>query len=324
MIRNGLHRNEVENVHSIKESERFLLELMLKNSRASVAALGETLGKNRNWVTRAIHKLVRKKVIQAYVTVFDPAQVFAERNTILLIKTNPRELDVSQGLLEMIELESLDGISGDHSLLGLFRFRGAGTFAQFLDSVDHVVAKSKAEKYQLVQVLTTYKTHGFTLNERTLEPQLVSSRDWDLMRTMYRHAPTEENPFPLNQVEIGKHMESRLSQPAVSKAMRRLEARGAIVGYSVDIRFANIGLPIKFFLQIKPMPGTIAQTAHSVSKMSEVWDLHRTSEEFSLFATVRTSSVDKYNIFLRTLYANEDILDTQSQISLEEWFVPVH
>jgi DNA-binding Lrp family transcriptional regulator len=308
----------------MKDSEKHLLAMLLKNSRLSVATLGERVGKSRNWVTRAIHKLVQNKIIQAYVTVFDPVQVYAERNTILLIKTNPRELDVSQGLLEMLELESLDGISGDHSLLGLFRFRGSGTFAQFLDRVDQVVAKSRAEKYELVQVLTTYKTHGFTLEGRSPIPELVSSKDWELMRTIYRQTPTEEHPLPLNQVEIGKRMSPSLSQPAVSKAMRRLETRGAVVGYSVDIRFADIGLPIKFFLQIKPLPGTIAQAAHRIAKMSEIWDLHRTSEEFSLFATVRTTSVEGYNNFLRKLYESEDVLDTQSQISLEEWFVPVH
>ena len=308
----------------MKDSEKHLVSHLLKNSRASLAALGEDVGKSRNWIARTINKLVRTKTIQAYVTVFDPIQVYAERNTILLIKTNPRELDVSQGLLEMVELESLDGISGDHSLLGLFRFRGSGTFAQFLDRVDQVVAKSGAEKYELVQVLTTYKTHGFTFDARSPEPQLVSSKDWELMRTIYRQAPTEKNPLPLNQVEIGKRMNPCLSQPAVSKAMRKLEARGAVIGYSIDIRFADIGLPIKFFLQIKPMPGTIAQAANRIATMPEVWDLHRTSEEFSLFATIRTDSVDGYNRFLRKLYESEDVLDTQSQISLEEWFIPVH
>ena len=182
---------------------------------------------------------------------------------------------------------------------------------------------SRADKYQLVQVLTTYKTHGFTLDSKPVQHKLVSSKDWDLMRTIYRQAPSEDSPFPLSQSEIGDRMEPCLSQPAVSKATRRLEDRGAIVGYSADIRFSDIGLPIKFFLQIKPTPGTIAHTAQTISKMIEVWDLHRTSEDYSLFATVRTDSVDGYNQFLRRLYMNEDILDTQSQISLEEWFVPV-
>lgn len=308
----------------MKESELLLLSLLLKNSRSSLATLGEEVGKSRNWIARTIRKLVRTRIIQAYVTVFDPAQVYAERNTILLIKTNPRELDVSQGLLEMAELESLDGISGDHSLLGLFRFRGSGTFEQFLDRVDQVVAKSKADKYQLVQVLSTYKTHGFTLENRPPRPQLVSTKEWELMRTIYRQAPSEESPFPLPQNEIGNRMNPCLSQPAVSKAMRRLEGRGAIVGYSVDVKFSNLGQPIKFFLQIKPKPGSIAQTARAISTMDEVWDLHRTSEDYSLFATIRTDSVDGYNRFLRRLYSNENIIDTQSQISLEEWFVPAH
>jgi DNA-binding Lrp family transcriptional regulator len=305
------------------EKEQGLLRVLLENSRSSHAMLGDRIGKSRNWVARTIRKMVRNRVILAYVTVFDPAQVYAERNTMLLIKTNPRELDVSQGLLKMVELESLDGISGDHSLLGLFRFRGVGTFEGFLDKVDKVVAKSRAEKYQLVQVLATYKTHGFTLDKRPPRPQLVSSKDWDLMSTIYRQAPSEENPLPLSQSDIGKTMDTCLSQPAVSKAMRRLEDRRAILGYSVDIKFANIGLPIKFFLQIKPTPGTIARTARKISVMHEVWDLHRTSEDYSLFATVRTPSVEMYNQFLRRLYENGDVLDTQSQISLEEWFVPV-
>ncbi|KXH72065.1 MAG: hypothetical protein AM326_03830 [Candidatus Thorarchaeota archaeon SMTZ-45] len=318
-----MHKCEEEKVQDITESEQKLLRRLLKNSRSSLANLSQEIGKNRNWIARRIRKLVRDRTILAYVTVFDPAQVYAERNTILLMKTNPRELDVSTGLLAMPELESLDGISGDYSLLGLFRFRGSGTFVQFLDNVDQVVSKSRADKYQLVQVLTTYKTHGFRLESESARPQLVSSKDWDLLRTIYRQAPNEDSPFPLSQSEIGDRMEPCLSQPAVSKATRRLEERGAIVGYSAHIRFANIGLPIKFFLQIKSTPGTIAQTARVVSRMDEVWDLHRTSADYSLFATVRTDSIEGYNQFLRRLYMNEDILDTQSQISLEEWFVPV-
>jgi DNA-binding Lrp family transcriptional regulator len=317
-----LHGSEEEMVQDITESEQKLLWQLMKNSRSSLATLSESIGKSRNWVARSIRKLVSNRIILAYVTVFDPARVYAERNTILLIKTNPRELDVSTGLLDMLELESLDGISGDHSLLGLFRFRGSGSFVQFLDSVDQVVARSRADKYQLVQVLMTYKTHGFTLESQPVRPQLVSSKDWDLLRTIYRQAPSEDAPFPLSQSDIGDRMKPCLSQPAVSKAIRRLEERGAVVGYTADIRFANIGLPIKFFLQIKPTAGTIAHTAKMVGKMDEVWDLHRTSEDYSLFATVRTDSVDGYNQFLRRLYMNEDVLDTQSQISLEEWFVP--
>lgn len=317
-----MHPQDARKVQFITESENKLLSVLLRNSRAPTAAIGDEIGKGRNWVTRTVKSLIHRQVIRAYVTVFDPAQVYAERNTILLIKTNPRELGVSKALLDMSELESLDGISGDHSLLGLFRFRGSGTFENFLDAVDNAVARSGAGKYQLVQVLTTYKTHGFNLEKRPSRQQSLSVKDWAFISAIYRQFPTAKHPFPLSQAAIGTRITPPLSQPAVSKVMRRLENRRAIVGYTVDIDFGQYGLPIKFFLEIKARPGTIAETAQQISNMAEVWDLHRTSEDYGLFATVRTKTVGQYNQVLRKLYSNENILDTRSQISLEEWLVP--
>jgi DNA-binding Lrp family transcriptional regulator len=310
-------------VQSITESEQSLLKLLLKNSRLSTSALGDRIGKGRNWVARAIKRLVRNKIIRAYTTVLDPARVYAERSTILFLKTNPRELGVSQALLDMSELESLDGISGEYSLLGFFRFEGSSAFDEYLNAIDQTIAKSGAQTYNFVQVLSTYKIHGFALKRPVTGGQIVSETEWQLMKILHRQSPTEENPFPLPQGEIGLRMSPPLSQPAVSKAMQRLQRQEAIVGYSVDIHFKHIGLPIKFFLQIKVKPGKIAKTADRISKISEVWDLHRTSEEYSLLATVRTQDVGHYNKFMRQLYKDKNILDTHSQISIEEWFVPV-
>jgi len=317
-----MHPRDAKKVQFITESENKLLSVLLRNSRAPAAAIGDEIGKGRNWVTRTVKSLIHRKVIRAYVTVLNPAQVYSERNTILLIKTNPRELMVSQALLDMSELEFLDGISGEHSLLGLFRFRGSGAFEDFLDAVDNAVARSGAGKYQLVQVLTTYKTHGFSMEKRPSRQQSLSVRDWALMSAIYRQFPTTKHPFPLSQEAIGKRIIPSLSQPAVSKAMKRLEDRRAIVGYTADIDFGQYGLPVKFFLEIKARPGTIAETAQHISNTAEVWDLHRTSEDYSLFATVRTKTVGHYNQVLRNLYNNENVLDTRSQISLEEWLVP--
>ncbi len=308
-------------MHSIPEKQLELLKLLLSNSRLSVSTLAERIGKGRNWVTNNVKRLVEKRVIRSYVTILDPAQVYAERNTITLINTNPRETGVSEALLKMDALESLDGISGEHSLLGLFRFRDASKFEEFLDNIDKVVAGSGSQNYNLVQVLSTYKTHGFSLERATRLSTTIASSDWELMKVLTRFSPTDYHYLPLTQLEIGKKMRPTLSQPAVSKAMRRLEERGAIVGYSIELEFNKIGLPIKFFLEIKPQPGSIADTAKRISHMKEVWALHRVGEDFSLFATVRTKSVDAYNSFLRALYANEDILDTRSQISLEEWLL---
>ena len=309
-------------MQSITDSEQKLLKLLLKDSRASIESIGDRIKKSRNWVARTIKRLVERGVIRSYVTILDPAQVYAERNTILLVKTNPRELGVSQALLDMPELESLDGVSGEHSLLGLFRFRRSQAFNTFLDTIDKVIAGSGAQTYNLVQVLTTYKTHGFVIDRTSNSEQILSSKDWELLRVLTRYPATDKKPLPPTQSDIGKMV--RLSQPAVSKAMQRLEERQAIIGYSVDTDFRFVGLPIKFFLQVRPEPGRIAETAEAISVMDEVWDLHRISEDYSLSATVRTDSVASYNIFMRELYKNKNVVDTESQISLEEWFVPVY
>ncbi|MFO7836367.1 MAG: Lrp/AsnC ligand binding domain-containing protein [Candidatus Thorarchaeota archaeon] len=312
----------MQSIRPLKPKEQQLLALLLHDSRSTTSELGEELEKGRNWVARKIKKLVNERILRAYITVFNPAKVYAESSTILLLKSNPREEVISRLLLQMSELESLDGISGEHSLLGLFRFRQAGAFSDFLDRIDEIVARSEAKTYNLVQVLTTYKTHGFKLDVDDTPITPLTAKEWNLLNVIHRQQPTERHPSSLSQREIGQKMSPEISQPSVSKTISDLIDKNVIIGQSIDLDFSYVGLPVKFFLQIKPSPGTIGETAEYVSSMDEVWDLHRTGEEYCLFATVRAASVDEYNRFLRTLYQNENVLDTKSQISLEEWFVP--
>jgi DNA-binding Lrp family transcriptional regulator len=306
----------------LSEAERILLGALVQNSRYSPAVLGQIIGKNRNWISRTIKGLVKSGAIRAYTTVIDSAQVQGSRGTILFMKSNPRELDVSSRLMEMAELESLDGIAGDFSLLGFFRFDSPGIFESLLDRVDSLVARSTAGKYNLVQVLATYKKNRFRITRTEAPESYLSQKELEFLRIMYRHEPTFDNPFPLTQEEIGKHMSPAMSQPAVSKAIEKLTLKRAIVGYSIITDLGLIGLPVKFFVRIKVAPGTVSNIAQNLVDMLEVWDLYRTSEDYSLLATVRTSSITAYNQFLRHLYEDQNVLDTESYVSLEEWFSP--
>jgi len=308
----------------LSESERGLLEVLVQNSRDTPTSIGLRLGKGRNWVSRTIKNLVDKGVIRSYTTIVDPAHVKTSRDTILFMKSNPREQDVSSRLLQMEELASLDGIAGDFSLIGFFRFDSQGAFEDLLDRVDNVVASSGTGKYNLVQVLTTYKKNRFKIVSNESTETHLSSKELGLLRIIRNQKPTEDNPFPLTQNTIGKLMNPPMSQPAVSKAIEKLLTKGTIAGYSIDIDFSYIRLPVKFFIRMKVLPGTAAETAQKLADLDEVWDLYRTSEDFTLFATIRTESIEAINRFLRKLYENESILDTQSYISLEEWFVPFH
>lgn len=305
----------------MKDDEKRLLQLLLKNSRMSQERLGQELGKSRNWVSRTIKRLVTRRIIRAYTTIVDPALVYSERNTILLVKTNPRELGVSQALINMSELESLDGISGEYSLLGLLRFQSPAAFNRFLDDIDRVVAKSGARTYKMLQILTTYKSHGFEIVRAQNQVVTLSAKEREILRIITRWNATDNRPYPPSQEMIGQRTNPALTQPAVSRALRQLEKRKVIIGYSIDVDFRRFGTPIKFFVQIKTRPGSIAHAASVLSSMAEVWDLHRVGDIYSLYATIRTESVDAYNKFLRRLYKSTNIIDTYSQISLEEWML---
>jgi DNA-binding Lrp family transcriptional regulator len=308
----------------LSEAEQELLEVLVQNSRYTPSTIGQLLGKSRNWVSRTIKGLVKNGVIRSYTTIVDPAQVKTTRDTILFMKSNPREQDVSKKVIQMEELESLDGVAGEFSLIGFFRFDSQGSFEDLLDRVDGVVATSGAGKYNLVQVLTTYKKNRFKIVPRESTESHLSSKELALLRIMRHHKATPEKPFPLTQEAIGAQMKPPMRQPAVSKVVEKLTIKRAIVGYSIDIDFSYIGLPVKFFVRMKVSPGTAGETAQKLADMDEVWDLYRTSEDYTLFATVRTGSIESFNGFLRRLYENESVLDTQSYISLEEWFIPVH
>ena len=119
-------------------------------------------------------------------------------------------------------------------------------------------------------------------------------------------------------------MDPVLSQSAVSKALEKLTLKRAIVGHSIDIDFSLIDLPVKFVVRIKVNPGTASEIVQKMVENDAVWDLYRTSEDYSLLAIIRTDTIANFNRFLRNLYENENILDTQSYIALEEWFVPIH
>ncbi|RDE16221.1 MAG: hypothetical protein C4K48_02245 [Candidatus Thorarchaeota archaeon] len=319
-----MHRKSASTMQiMLSDAERRLLEALARNSRDTPAVLGQLVDKSRNWVSRTIRGLVRGGVIRRYTTIIDPAQVQGARVTILFMKSNPREQDVSEKLMEMEELESLDGIAGDFSLLGFFRFDSQGAFEDLLDRVDTVVATSGAGKYNLVQVLTTYMKNRFRILPNESSESYLSQKELALLRIMYCHEPTHESPLPLTQEEIGARMNPPLSQPAVSKCIEKLLIKRAIIGYSINTDFSLVDLPVKFFVRIKVSPGTASDIAQKITGMREVWDLYRTSEDYSLLAMVRTSSVMTFNQFLRRLYESQDVLDTESYISLEEWFLPI-
>lgn len=82
-----------------------------------------------------------------------------------------------------------------------------------------------------------------------------------------------------------------LSAPSVADRLRRLEERGVIKGYGVDIDPAALGLPLAAWLRIRPVPGNLHKVAGLLDEMKEIVECDRITGEDCFIAKAHVASV---------------------------------
>lgn len=82
-----------------------------------------------------------------------------------------------------------------------------------------------------------------------------------------------------------------LSAPSVSDRLRRLEDRGVIRGYGVDIDPAALGLPLAAWLRIRPVPGNLHKVASLLDELQEIVECDRITGEDCFIAKAHIASV---------------------------------
>ncbi len=80
------------------------------------------------------------------------------------VKTNPKEPELVEDLLEISQLRMLDGIIGEFSLFALFIFKTPEEYYQILNKIDEIMAKSYFKKYQIIETIKIFKTNGISLS----------------------------------------------------------------------------------------------------------------------------------------------------------------
>jgi Lrp/AsnC family leucine-responsive transcriptional regulator len=90
-----------------------------------------------------------------------------------------------------------------------------------------------------------------------------------------------------------------LSSPAVSERLRRLEERGIIRGFTVDIDPAALGYTLQALVRIRPLPGKL----HIVQKLIEE------TPEFSECDKVTGEDCFVVRLFVRSIDQLDDIID---------------
>lgn len=84
----------------------------------------------------------------------------------------------------------------------------------------------------------------------------------------------------------------RMSAPAVTERVQRMEQAGIITGYRVEVSPAALGLPVTAFARIRPAPGQLAKIAELASELPEVSECHRITGEDCFLIKVHASAVE--------------------------------
>ena len=83
-----------------------------------------------------------------------------------------------------------------------------------------------------------------------------------------------------------------MSSPSAAERVRRLEEAGVLLGYTIRVSPAALGLPIGVFIRIRPMPGELARVAALLASKPQVVQCDRVTGDDCFIAKAFVPSVD--------------------------------
>ena len=166
-MNNVIDRVEAQNfIKNLSGKTKFIIS---KNSRV--------IGLSRQTYQNKLDDLRDQKIITNFTINIDPnIRPNTLKYVMLEIKTNPKEPELVNELLEIPQLRMLDGIIGDFSLFALFIFKSPEEYYQILNNIDKIMAKSYFKKYQIIETIKVFKTNGISLrkSKMSIEEELVA------------------------------------------------------------------------------------------------------------------------------------------------------
>ncbi|MFX1488038.1 MAG: Lrp/AsnC ligand binding domain-containing protein [Promethearchaeota archaeon] len=145
------------------EAQRFIKNLSGK-TKFVISRSSQAIGLSRQTYQKRLDDLREKKLIRNFTININPdIHPYNLKYVLLEIKTNPKEPQLVDKLLNIPQLRMLDGIFGDYSLIALFIFKSPEEYYQILKTIDKIMAKSYFKKYQIIETIKVFKTNGISL-----------------------------------------------------------------------------------------------------------------------------------------------------------------
>lgn len=86
----------------------------------------------------------------------------------------------------------------------------------------------------------------------------------------------------------------RVSVPTARDRVRRLQERGVIRGYRLDVDPAALGYPFSAFVRIRPGPGQLPKIAELAATLPQVSECHRITGEDCFLLRVHATGLDTF------------------------------
>jgi len=112
-----------------------------------------------------------------------------------------------------------------------------------------------------------------------MSTEFMDARDWQLLKLLQRDGR-------MSFAELGRRV--KLTAPAVTDRVRRMEDRGVIRGYRAQVDLAVIGRPLRVILRVQVPPKEYARFGKVVHALEVVEECHHVTggEAFVLKAAV--------------------------------------
>ncbi len=100
----------------------------------------------------------------------------------------------------------------------------------------------------------------------------------------------------LTMAELARRL--KMSAPAVTDRVQRLEEAGVIKGYSLLIEPRALGFPVAAYVRVRPEPRQLQKLAELAAQTPEVVECHRITGDDCFLMKVYVSAVDQLEVVL--------------------------
>ncbi len=291
-------------------TEKILHALSIRETQ-SIQKIAVDINLSPRWLRRQILRMKDVGTIKSWQMVINP-WIIQEQIFFLLLKTNPNEpriIDELKAHYDKNTLSSIEGITGEFSLIGRFHFPNA---TDFLDSLDHLyelIGGTGFQKYQIIEVIKIHKDMGVPVPE--IKQPLKSH---ELEKILKIQQIGEKFDWPPSTYEIAKQI--NVSQPTVYRQLKKWKDRKIILGYSIRTTYWSDNF-IHSYIQIKAPLGKYKSAVEYCLNDERVIEIYRTNQEYSLLIKTRHPNLNDLSQFLKSLYGNANVADTLTRIVLD-------